>query len=61
MVYDAQPSAEEIAADELGRADNALEPGTRIAVAGRGRGIYVSFHRKTFGANDGQPGWLEGR
>ena len=52
LVYTAQPSAEEIAADELGRADNGLEPGTQIAVAGRGRGIYVSFHRKTFGANE---------
>ena len=29
-----------------------MDEGTRICVAGRGRGAYVSFGKKSFGAND---------
>eukprot|EP01045_Picozoa_sp_COSAG04_P016995 COSAG04_NODE_1469_length_6591_cov_5.515404_1_plen_1253_part_00 len=39
-------------ADRLGRADEALPEGTRVCVAGRGRGSYVSFERKRVGANE---------
>ena len=42
----------ELEADELAHADEALPEGTRICVAGRGRGAYVSFGKKTFGANE---------
>ena len=42
----------QLLADTLGRADKALPEGTRICVAGRGRGAYVSFGKKTFGANE---------
>eukprot|EP01045_Picozoa_sp_COSAG04_P028318 COSAG04_NODE_4362_length_2137_cov_1.555937_2_plen_498_part_01 len=38
-------------ADTLGRADQALPKGTRICVAGFGRGTYLSFARKLIGAN----------
>ena len=34
------------------RGDLALPEGTRICVAGRGRGTYTSFGKKTFGANE---------
>ena len=40
------------AIDKLGRADEALPEGTRICVASRGRGAYVRFGKKTFGANE---------
>ena len=39
-------------ADELARADQAIPEGTRICVTGSGRGAYVSFGKKTFGANE---------
>eukprot|EP01045_Picozoa_sp_COSAG04_P011432 COSAG04_NODE_736_length_10705_cov_17.817273_6_plen_242_part_00 len=39
-------------AERLGRADQALPEGTRICVAGRGRGVYVSFTRKLIGDNE---------
>eukprot|EP01045_Picozoa_sp_COSAG04_P017567 COSAG04_NODE_1563_length_6327_cov_5.968690_3_plen_326_part_00 len=38
--------------DGLGRADRALPEGTRICVAGRGRGAYVRLGKQTFGANE---------
>eukprot|EP01045_Picozoa_sp_COSAG04_P013817 COSAG04_NODE_1000_length_8841_cov_5.219973_2_plen_373_part_00 len=34
------------------RTDKALPEGTRVCVAGRGRGAYVSFERKRIGANE---------
>ena len=37
--------------DEDEDEDEEMEPGTRIFVAGRGRGRYVSFERSMFGAN----------
>ena len=43
---------EESEADRLGRADQALPAGTRVCIAGRGRGAYVRFGKKTFGANE---------
>ena len=39
-------------ADRFGRADKALPEGTRMCVAGRGRGAYVSFVRWRMGANE---------
>jgi hypothetical protein len=42
----------EAEADALGAADKPLPPGTRIAVAGHGRGSYVSCIERWFGAND---------
>ena len=39
-------------AEALGLADKALPAGTPICVAVQGRGEYVSFNKKTFGANE---------
>ncbi len=41
-----------IIAETLGRADKALPGGTRISVAGRGRGSYVRFLGRWVGANE---------
>eukprot|EP01045_Picozoa_sp_COSAG04_P031464 COSAG04_NODE_5830_length_1481_cov_1.657742_1_plen_258_part_01 len=35
-----------------GRADRNMDEGTRICVAGHGRGAYVGFHKKRIGANE---------
>ena len=45
-------AVQENKADELARADRAIPEGTRICVTGCGRGAYVSFGKKTFGANE---------
>jgi len=42
----------EEAADALGRGDKEMPEGTYVCVAGRGRGAYVKFGKKTFGANE---------
>ena len=47
-----EPEKKLAMADAMGRADLALPGGTRICVAGRGRGAYVRFGKKTFGANE---------
>ena len=52
VAYVASKLPEQDRADWLGRADRALPEGTRICVAGRGRGAYVSFVGRWFGANE---------
>ncbi len=49
-VVDRRPIENE--AYRLGQRDKALPEGTRICVVGHGRGSYVSFGKKTFGANE---------
>ena len=48
-------------ADVLLRADREPAAGTRICVAGRGRGTYVRFERKRFGANEHTIRFEDGR
>lgn len=49
---DAMGQIAQACADAEGRADRPMPPGTRICVAGHGRGTYVRFERKRFGANE---------
>ena len=45
----AEPEPEAESLDRAPSADKAMPEGTRICVAGRGRGTYVRFHRRGLG------------